>query len=531
MILTKGGKTMNRKIRQDYDSRYDEYLAILSENPIYRQAFDNTCKEFLMEKGLQMPLDSRLYLMVFAPILVEFVSWVMEQALAAGKNRLYFLSRDGYQMYLTARRLAAYKNIPVECRYLHVSRYSMRIPGYHLDMESCMDSICVGGIDVTLLKILRRGALTEEESRIVIGELKLEEVQDRILNYCQIVQLKKRLAASGRLRQYIWKHSMEAYDNAIGYLKQEGLCRDADFAIVDSGWIGTLQCSIETLVQSVNPDIKVEGCYFGMYEYPERAGRERFHTYYFSPRHGAARKICFSNSLFETIVSSDEGMTMAYGEENGKYFPVLAERDNLNAEQLRRNAAALERYLKHLESADKSYGSKGSGQRAEKCEPVSGQTVQRTGKCEPASGQSGRRPEKRESVSETIRPENGDFRPVKTGRELAEKLLKRFMSRPTTLEYECYGKDLFSDDVLDECQKEAAAELTRKQIRDQRFFSKLLIMGGLKRAAIYESAWLEGSAFGAFGAGRKLSAELRHIRFYKGFVYLKKLCCSRRQKV
>ncbi len=477
---------MNRKTGQDYGFRYDEYLAILSENPAYRQAFDDTDREFLTEKGIQMQPDSRLYLMVFAPVLVEFVSWVMEQALAVGKNRLYFLSRDGYQMYLTARRLAAYKNIPVECRYLHVSRYSMRIPGYHLDMERCMDSICVGGIDVTLLKILRRGALTEEECRIVIGELKLEEVQDRILNYCQVVQLKKRLAASGRLRQYIWQHSMEAYDNAIGYLKQEGLCRDADFAIVDSGWTGTLQCSIEILVQSVNPDIKVDGYYFGMYEYPERAGRERFHTYYFSPGYGVARKVCFSNSLFETIVSSDEGMTLAYGEENGKYFPVLAERENLNAEQLRRNAAVLERYLKHLESVDKSYGWK-------------------TG--------------------------NGDSRLVKTGRELAEKLLKSFMSRPTALEYECYGKDLFSDDVLDECQKEAAAELTRKQIKDQRLFSKLLIMGGIKRAAIYESAWLEGSAFGAFGAGRRLSAELRHIRFYKGFVYLKKLCCSRGRKV
>jgi len=458
--LMKGEKAMKRKINRDSDFRYDEYLAILAENPVYRQAFDRACAEFQDENGMQMQLDSRLYLMVFAPAISGFVSWVMEQALASGKDRLYFLSRDGYQMYLTACRYAAYKNIPVECRYLHVSRCSMRIPGYHLDMERCIDSICVGGIDVTPLKILRRGALTEEECRSVLRELNLEEIQDKVLNYRQVVQLKKQLAGSGRLKQYIKTHSMEAYDNAVGYLKQEGLCRDADFAIVDSGWVGTLQRSMETLIQSVNPEIAVEGYYFGMYEYPEGAVREQFHTYYFSVRHGLTRKVCFSNSLFETIVSADEGMTIAYGAENGKYFPILKEQGNLNAEQIRRNTEALERYLKHLKPCN--------------------------------------------------------------DRELATKLLKNFMSRPTALEYGCYGKDLFSDDVLDECRKEVAAKLTRKQIRDQRFCSKLLIMSGLKKAVICESAWLEGSAFRALGAGRKLSSELRHIRWYKGFVFLRK---------
>lgn len=458
--------------------RYKEYLTILKEKPAFRRAFDEACRESRIIQGDRMPLDSRLYLMVFAPALVSFVNWVMEQAVMTGKDRLYFLSRDGYQMYLIARRLAAYKEIAIECRYLHVSRYSVRLPGYHLNMESCMDNICVGGIDVTPLKILRRGGLTEQECGNVIRELHMEEIQDKVMNYRQVQLLRERLAKSGMLRQFIQKHSVEAYDNAVGYLRQEGLCRNNRFAIVDSGWIGTLQCAVEALVQSVNPDIQVEGYYFGMYEYPRGAVKERFHTYYFSVDRGLTRKACFSNSLFETVVSAAEGTTMAYGMEGGRYYPVLREQNNPNSGQLAQNAEALQLYLKHL------------------------------------------LPEKRNHGTE-------EYDLTADDTKLIAKLLRKFMSEPTALEYECYGKNLFSDDVTDEDQKKAAADLTWKEIRDQRLLSKILILTGIKKAVIRESAWLEGSAFGILGEGRKLLSELRHIRLYKYFVSFRKLYACR----
>ena len=466
--------------------RYNEYLTILKESPAFREAFDETCREFQVDQEDLMPLDSRLYLMVFAPALVSFVDWVLEQTVMTGKNRLYFLSRDGYQMYLIARQLAVYKNIDIECRYLHASRYSMRLPGYHLNMENCLDSICVGGIDVTLRKMLKRGGLTEKECDSVIKELNMEETQDKFMNYRQVRRLRVRLAESGRLLQYIQKHSVEAYDNAIGYLRQEGLCRDDRFAIVDSGWIGTLQCAVETLVQSIDPDIRVEGYYFGMYDYPRGVGREQFHTYFFSVERGLARKACFSNSLFETVVSAEEGMTLSYGVEGGKYFPILREQNNPNAGQLTQNVKVLQLYLKHL------------------------------------------LPEKGSHEARMYDIKAAD---KKCDGRLTGKLMKKFMSEPTALEYECYGKNLFSDDVTDDAQKKVAAELTWKEIRDQRFLNKLLIMGGLKKAVIRESAWLEGSAFGTLGEGRRLLSELRHIRRYKYFVSFRKLwachCCGR----
>lgn len=457
--------------------RYDEYLAVLDKSRVYRKAFDKTCEAFFLKNGKQMKIENKLYLMVFAPTLVEFVNWVINQAIQDGKDRLYFLSRDGYQMYLIAKRLIEIKKVSIDCRYLHVSRYSMRIPGYHLNIEKSIDSICVGGIDVTLLKILKRGGLTEDECKKIIKELHLETEQNKILNYRQVMRLKEQLRTSKNLKTYIKIHSIEAYDSARGYLKQEGLCRDNKFAIVDSGWIGTLQCSIETLLQSVNPEIKVDGYYFGMYEYPPDADTNRFHAYYFSARKGINRKACFSNSLFETIVSADEGMTTGYEKKENKYIPVFHEKRNPNAEQMKRNVEALEIYLQELKSLDDICQS-------EKC-----------------------------------------------SQELAEQLLTKFMSNPTMLEYECYGKNLFSDDVLEGCYKEVAAYLTWEQIKNQRFLNKLLIISGIKKEIIYESAWLEGSAVRAVDDGefadatkkeKILLSEFKHIRAYKRLVFLRK---------
>ena len=36
---------------QREDSRYDEYTAILAENPVYQHAFEGACEEYLRRNG------------------------------------------------------------------------------------------------------------------------------------------------------------------------------------------------------------------------------------------------------------------------------------------------------------------------------------------------------------------------------------------------------------------------------------------------------------------------------------------------
>ncbi|MCM1193873.1 MAG: hypothetical protein NC123_18725 [Butyrivibrio sp.] len=451
-----------REQEAEAQKRLQRYRSILKSSPACAAAVEAA------RGGREGETDVSLYLYVFAPVLTEFVNWVLNKASAAHKDTLYFLSRDGYQMYLTALKLKELLQLPIECRYLNVSRRSVRLPQYHLDLDKSMDRICTGGIDVTLERILQRAALSLGETEEVIRDSGWQDRRKDILNYREIQKLKQALRSRTKILQYVDRHSREEYENAMGYLEQEGLLSDVSYAIVDSGWVGTLQESIQTLVQSRNPSLKVEGYYFGMYELPRGADAGSYHAWYFTPDGGLKRKAYFSNSLFETVCSADEGMTVCYREKDGRFLPVKDSSGNPNSLQLERNLAALENFLAALEKAP--------GQ--------------------PAAGRPGRK--------DTF---------------LAEKLFDLFMAHPTETEVLAYGDNLFSDDVLDGNRKKAAAELTEQEIRNQRFLSRLLIAAGIRKSAIRESAWIEGSIV---RCGKHVKRNLIHARLYKYLVFARK---------
>ncbi len=125
------------------EDRFQIYKKALEEQPDCAAAVRGA------EAQANLSLYARLYLHTFAPVIVQFAGWVLDEAAGTGKKRLYFLGRDGYQPYLAACRLAEHRQLKIECRYLHVSRYCLRVPAYHLDMKRGLKQICAGGIDVT----------------------------------------------------------------------------------------------------------------------------------------------------------------------------------------------------------------------------------------------------------------------------------------------------------------------------------------------------------------------------------------------
>lgn len=442
-----------------------------------------------------LPIYTQLYLNCFVPAIVEFAGWVLDEAVRSGKERLYFLSRDGYQIYLTACRLAELRKLSVECRYLHVSRYSVRIPAYHLDIKGSLDRICSGGMEVTLERILKRGALTEAEALEVAERIGRKDSYKDTLNRRQISELKEVLGREPLFLKYVEAHSVEAYENTMGYLRQEGLLSDIPYAIVDSGWVGTFQQSLQSLIHSCKPHIRVEGYYFGLYEIPRSADARDYHGWYFAPGTGLRRKVTFSNSLFEAVCSADEGMTVGYFQKDGRYLPQLDPEGNPNGERLRRNLEVLEGFLTDSErlilrrhnftkNLERFYRAKSCG-----CDK-----------------------DKKVSV---------------------EKLFKRFMFKPSIIEVEHLGGFLFSDDVLTGNYQEVAARLTREEIRNLYILHRIGILNGWQKGSIRESAWVEGSIVrcGTDKGQKKdglgiqqqyIRRSLRHIRWYKYLVFGRK---------
>ena len=458
--------------KSDFKARVFDYIDIIESMTDYGPALMATVNEILKSHKHLHDRTTMLYLHSMAPILMEFTDWLINKSMKDKVKRLYFLSRDGFQPYLIAKKYVEITGIDIDCRYVYLSRQSMKMPGYHMDFKGAVDSICTGGIDVNLKMILKRAGLDYAQCLEVLKELGLENQADKVLNYRQVVELRDKLKQSALLRQLINKNSKEAYDNAMGYLKQEGFMDDIDYAVVDSGWIGTLQIAIEKLVGK-----RIKGYYFGMYELPTKNEKDRFDAYFFKATEGLGRKAIFSNSLFETICSAPNGMTIGYEKTEERYVCKLKDKDNPNAKKIERNIECLNIMLTNADEIIKAKHAAGFNYRK--------------------------------------------------SLKFSKKICLLLMAKPTRMEVKGFGNYVFSDDVLEANKQYVAADLSLEQIKQGQLFNKMLTLLGIKNGEIHESAWIEGSIVkaceGLPAGGKRVRLKyLRAIRRYKHVVFLRK---------
>lgn len=435
-----------------------------------------------------------VFLYVWAPVMTEYVEWVLEEALKEGKSRLYFLARDGYMMYRLAKKMVKARNLKLDIRYLKISRFAIRSAEYYFSGEAALDTLCTGGMGVSFETIMKRANLTEEEGCCVAKLAGYDKTYKEILNSRQLCRLKTELSCIDQLFVFIQKHSKGCYETAVSYFKQEGLFQEISYALVDSGWTGTLQFSLQKVLEhEAAKQMQLQGYYFGLYERPKGTKKEQYKAFFFCER-DIFKKIRFSNCLFETVFSSPEGMTCGY-EKTGKKGLKLSEKPMQNNrnywayvalenENKNPNAAVMERFTELLLNYGAAY-------------------------LETANLRS--MPDNGAAVSERHRRKKQRF--------FVESLLKPVMGSPTQMEAEVFGELQFCDDMLERQLQSVAAVWDERELRKQRFLNKLFIKMNLKTDFLQESAWAEGSIV---NLGGKVKKNLRQERLYKSFRYVRK---------
>ena len=93
------------------------------------------------------------------------------------------------------------------------------------------------------------------------------------------------------------------------------------------------------------------------------------------------------------------------------------------------------------------------------------------------------------------------------------------MGEPSRSEAHVYGSLPFSDDVLDEKEQQVAALMNQDELMTNHPIKKAMILTGISKEKIRESAWYEGSAV---RNGEKTDVHLRAYRIYKWMLYGKK---------
>lgn len=472
-----------------------------------------------MARHSDMTVADEIYLSVFAPVALTFVEWVIRKAARSGKKRLYFLARDCYPMYVMALGLVEMRHIDMDIRLLSVSRYALRLPEYHLLGEGAIDRIVIGGIDVTLRKIFKRGGLNDDEGTEVARLLGMEAEQDKILNYGQVMELKESLRGCDVFLKYIYDYSYKAYPTAIGYMEQMGMLDDEAYALVDSGWTGTLQQTITNLIRVKKPDFTVEGYYFGLYELPKGVNVNNYDSFYFSPRKGLRRKVQFSNCLFETVFSQDCGMTLGYCKKDILERGAESEEviGNEGGEEIGGEIGGENGYEKEEESKEVSV--------------VEIYVPQKNKAGNPNSRQLNRNLEILKEYTHIYGCITSEMSEKEIDRMYVENtaacgwLLRDFMGKPKPEAVEIYGNNLFCDDVLEGSLMTVARNMTERDIKNQRLIRKVAVLSGIKKEELHDSAWIEGSIV---RSGHRVRSNLWHVRAYKYILYIrKKLKCRK----
>lgn len=404
---------------------------------------------------------------ILAPALNGFVLWILNESCRNGIHRVYFLARDGYLMYRCAQIYVNKLQLPVECRYLYCSRYSLRLPLYHRDMENALDYICRGGIEVTAEKILERSGISEAEKERTLKLLGWDEERDRPLPYPYLKKIRQKLKGCPFFLKAMEVNSRKKLPSLLGYLEQEGFLDEMPIALADSGWTGTMQKEINQALKILGKNSQLSGYYWGLYELPEGVKRENYHCYYFSPERGLRKKVYFSNSLFESIFSAPHGMTTGYEKKDGIWEPVCGSGNEKK-----------KRFLEELESIILEYAEK-QGERIEDIENL----------------------------------------PIEKKRREISRRLRKFMGKPSFQEAETFGNLPFSDDVFDAEGQMTAEKLTEEELKANHAWSKIRRMSGFSKGYVKESPWYEGSAV---LYGKSPGWDLRMYRMYKYLLYLRK---------
>ena len=380
---------------------------------------------------------------VLSPLVFVFTMWVLQQAERDGIKKLYFLARDGYPFYQAAMKICQKSGIEIDCRYVYGSRYSLRVPMYSQNIDEALDFVCRGGIDVTFRKIMMRSGLTQEQ----IDKLEKDYYTfhfDKICSYKELLNIKQFLKENDQYIFLLRDNSNNRWKNLRAYFEQENLLEDIQVGIVDSGWTGSTQKTINDIRKRCGIKNKVKGYYFGLYTAPKDIKKNEYKCFSFDPNRALIDRTFFNNCLFEVVYNADHGTTFGYSNNNanGTIDPILEY---------------------HEISLQKGIVHKRFSEYVDYC-------VNNT-----------------MYNDENVTSFNNALRSI-------QKSLRRFMWDPTREEAEYFGSMPFSDDLLDHSMREIAPCFSEEYLKENHFLNKVLTAFGCRQQVIHESAWFEASA-------------------------------------
>jgi predicted HAD superfamily hydrolase len=196
-------------------------------------------------------------------LFLGFCRWLIHQALTDRVEKLYFLSRDGFILKQVYDLLSQKIEHAPPSVYLYASRRALNVPGItELDAPT-MDFLVGGTSTLRVEQFIGRLGLRATDFAAEIRAAGFDDATHRVVNgrdYAMLRDLYQRIFPA--IRQVALAEQEHLYD----YLQTTGILQAGKIGLVDIGWHGTLQHSLNRLIEATGRSIDITGYYLGTFQ-------------------------------------------------------------------------------------------------------------------------------------------------------------------------------------------------------------------------------------------------------------------------
>lgn len=269
---------------------------------------------------------------VIGPLLFGFVHWCLEEAVARGLKRLYFVSRDGQILQRIASKIVEAWGYDMECRYLYGSRQAWHPAAITSLRQEDLEWILESTRFLSVKRIFDRLGMKPEP---FIQELEAAGFarMDWERNLDEVLRLRMgELLLCESMKSAIEKEAVNKRTLALSYLKQEGLGDGVAWAMVDIGWRGRLQDSLTKLLGFSINDVSsiVTGYYFGLVG-GDISRSDQLRRGYWNNFSGGLPMKTLNWAMIEIFTAADHGAVVGYERRGERIEPLLMRLQNEEA--------------------------------------------------------------------------------------------------------------------------------------------------------------------------------------------------------
>lgn len=251
------------------------------------------------------------------PLLFGFTTWLKQNLLIEGINKLYFFSRDGYIMKQVFDMM--YSDEQIITYYLEVSRRSLRVPILWKDysFDNLMTMLGPSQL-ITLLSVFDAVGLDITAYNHLLNKYGFDE--NSFFFRDNIRRNKNLMLMYQELSEDIKANSLKEYTFLKEYIHQVKL--EGKFAIVDIGWSGGMQRFLQVVLKEMGIDAEIYGYYTGVADYYTRNIQDGMplnlngylFDFYHNPKDNDLRS-CFVG-LYEMLFLETKGSVKRYVHSN-----------------------------------------------------------------------------------------------------------------------------------------------------------------------------------------------------------------------